>query len=335
MALSSNGSYIPTANEFLAHWADADASLAPGALVLAEEPGVIPANFNRSGLGVLRDTLQGDLDVVQDKLNDGQIVAGGLEIMKEGMHKMLLLFLGVMDGFYVSTEFYRARPEAPGLGAGEERFVGPMRDVQSLWGKLNAAPAPSGVTLPIVLNVGTAEAPVLKSQADFVAALSLLKAKYAERAEAEQGVKLARSKRDKTMRSIRAVLVAYRAAAESRLAGDAALLATLPRVTPLPGHTPEKVSIEAAFVAPDIAQVTHGESDDVDFKEYQLQGTAGEDGTLEDAVVLATHTGRTPVVFNTQHGLGQPGGAVSLWVVVVTHDGNARASDRAVVKRPL
>ena len=335
MALSSNGSYIPTANEFLAHWAEADAVLLPAALVLAEEPGVIPANFNRSGLVVLRDALQLELDAVQDKLNDVQIVGGGLELQKAALYKMLTLFLGVMDGFYLNTEYYRARPEAPGMGAGEEKFVGPLRDVQSLWAKLNAAVAPTGVTLPIVLNVGTAEAPVMKTQADFATALTALKMKYAARADAEQSVKLARSKRDKTMKSIRAVLVAYRAAAESRLAANTALLATLPRVTPLPGHTPEPVSIAAECVAPDIAQVTHGESEDADFKEYQLRGTIGEDGDADDAVVLATHTGRTPSPFSTQHGLGQPGGAVSLWVFVVTNDGNERASDRAVVRRPL
>lgn len=335
MALSSTGSYIPTANEFLAHWADADAALLPGGLVLAEEPGVIPAGFNRSGLLVLRDTMQADLDTVQDKLNDLQIVSGGLELQKEALYKMMTLFLGVMDGYYANTEYYRARPDAPGIGAGEERFVGPMRDVQSLWEKLNAAPAPSGVTLPITVNVGTVETPQVKTQANFEAALNTLKGKYAERAAAEQAVKLARSKRDKTMKHIRAVLVAYRAAAETRLAANAALLATLPRVTPLPGHTPEKVSIAATFVPPDIAQVTHGESADPDFKEYQLRGSIGDDGNTEDAVVLATHTARVPSPFSTQHGLGAPGGAVSLWVFVVTNDGNERASDRAVVQRPI
>lgn len=335
MALSSTGSYIPTANEFLAHWAEADAALLPGGLVLAGEPGVIPAGFNRSGLLVLRDAMQADLDNVQDKLNDLQIVLGSLELQKAALYQMMTLFLGVMDGYYVNTEYYRARPEAPGLGAGEERFVGPLRDVQSLWLKLNAAPAPSGVTLPLTVNVGTAETPNIKTQANFVAALNTLKGTYAQRAEAEQEVKLARSKRDKTMRSIRAVLVAYRAAAETRLTAHPALLATLPRVTPLPGHTPEKVNISAVFAPPDTAQVTHSESDDPDFKEYQFRGTVGDDGSAEDATVLATHTARTPVPFSTQLGLGIPGGAVSLWVFVITNDGNERASDRAVVQRPI
>ncbi len=137
------------------------------------------------------------------------------------------------------------------------------------------------------------------------------------------------------MKSIRAVLVSYRAAAQFRLAAYANLLTPLPRVTPLPGHTPDPVSINAVFIAPDIAEVTHSESDDADFKEYQLRGSAGPDGDAEDAVVLATHTARTPAPFTTQHALGTPGNAVTLWVFHITSDGNERASDPKVVQRPL
>ena len=139
----------------------------------------------------------------------------------------------------------------------------------------------------------------------------------------------ARSRRDRTMKSFRAVLVAYRAAAQFRLAAYANLLTTLP------GHTPAPVSINAVFVAPDIAEVTHSESDDADFKDYQLRGTAGPDGDAEDAVVLATHTARTQAPFSTKHALGIPGNAVTLWVFIITNDGNERASDPKVVTRPL
>lgn len=335
MALTSNGSFIPTTNAFLAHWALADAALGvPAPLVLPAEPGVIPSGFARAGLVTLRDTLQADLDSVQDKLNDLQIASGALELLKTKMYKRLVLFLEVVDGFYVSTEYYRARPEASGIGAGEEKFVAPLRDAKSLWAKLNASLAPSGLAVPVVLNEGTAGAALNVPLSVFTADLDVLKQRYEARAVAEQGVRLARSKRDVTMQTIRAVLVSYRAVAAQRLTAQTALLEILPRVSPLPGHTPDAVSIAAVFVAPDIAQVTHGESADADFKEYQLRGTIGEDGNLEDTVVLATHAVRTPAPFSTQLGLGVPGGAVSLWVYVITNDGNERASERRVVQRP-
>ena len=71
MALTSKASFIPTTNEFLAHWGLVDAALAPAPpLVLPEERGVIPPGFDVSGLGALKSLLQGHLETVQDKLND-------------------------------------------------------------------------------------------------------------------------------------------------------------------------------------------------------------------------------------------------------------------------
>lgn len=335
MALSSKAAFIPTSNEFLAHWTLVDAALPPAAaFILPEEPGVIPPGFNRSGLVALRDLLQGHLDTVQDKLNDLQISGGALAMLKATLHKRLTLFLEVVDGFYVNTEFFTARPDAPGVDAGEEKFFGPLRDAKSLWTKLNAAAAPAGLALPIVLNEGTAEAPLLVTLAAFTTSLDLLKTKYEARANADQVLKLARGRRDKTMVDIRAVLLSYRKAAVPRLAGNQALIDSIPRVSPEPGHTPAAVSATAVFQSPDIAKVSHSESDDADFKEYELRATAGSDGDAEDAVVVGNHTARTPADFFTQHGLGSPGGAVSLWVYVLTNDGNERGSNRMVVERP-
>lgn len=65
MALSSNAAFVPTTNEFLAHWALVDAALpVPAPFILPEEPGVIPAGFNRSGLSGLKSTLQGNLEEI-------------------------------------------------------------------------------------------------------------------------------------------------------------------------------------------------------------------------------------------------------------------------------
>lgn len=334
MALTSNASYIPTVNEFLAHWAQADTALPSGGIILAEEPGIIPSAFNRSGLQVLRDALRDKLDEVQDLLNGVQIAQGTLELLKQKMNRRLQIFLALLDGYYANTEYYRARPESPGIGAGEEKFCAPLRDMKSLWLRLMNAPAPAGVSL-MEFNEGTAEAPQNFTREMFVNDLALLQQHYSDRASAEQAVKLARAQRDKLFKQIRAVLVAYRAAALSKLAARADLLDSLPRVSPQPGHTPDAVSVSAAFIPPDTAQITHSESADSDFKEYQLRGVPGDDGDLEDAVVLATHTGRAPQAFTTQHGLGSPGGAASLWITVVTTDGNERSSERVVVLRPV
>ena len=336
MALVSKSSFIPTTNEFLAHWTDVNASLPSGpGFTLPAQPGIIPPGFNISGLTALRDLLLGQLDEVQEKLNDVQIMGSSIKLLKAAIYKRLTLFLEVVDGFYPLTEFYAARPEAPGIGAGEGKFLDAMRDMKSLWAKLNAATAPGGLTLPIVLNEGTQASPVTVTLAQYNTTLALLVTKYADLATAQQELKMSRGRRDRTMEEIRAALVSYRVAVLFPIAGNAALIDSIPRISPEPGHTPAPVSASATFQAPDMARVAHTESDDSDFKEYQLRATIGDDGDTEDAVLLATHAARTPAEFTTQFGLGSPGGAVSLWVYVVTSDGNERASNRVVVERPV
>lgn len=336
MALSSKASYIPTINDFLAHWALVDAFLPPASpFILPTQPGVIPPGFNRSGLLALRDVLEGQLDAVQDKLNDLQINSGAIALKKAQLHKRLSLFLEVVDGFYATTPFHAARPDVPGLGAGVERFLDPMRDAKSLWTKLNAAPAPGGLTLPIVLNEGTSAAPLPVTVAQFATSITELKALYEDRSECEQALILARGQRDQTMAGVRAVLSSYRAAVLFRIAGNVALIDAIPRLSPEPGHTPEPVTVSASQPTPGTALVTHGASSDPDFKELQLRGVAGNDGDAEDAIVLETHDSPDAGTFTTQHGLASPGGAVTLWVYVVTNDGNERASERMVVERPV
>lgn len=333
MALVNNSSYIPTANEFLAHWSSVDTAVG-GGFVLPGIAGIIPPSFNRSGLIVFRDTLQTDLQDVQDKLNDVEIASGRILILKEKLYARFNLFLGVIDGYYADSEFASARPEAPGITAGGDRFMDPMRDARSLWAKLNAAPAPAGLTLPIVVKAGTPEIPDNVTLANFITMMNLLAQRYDEHGQAEQALTLSRAKRDKTMKAIRAILVQYRATVVVAIAGNEPLLSTLPRVSPEPGHTPDAVQVTTAFVAPDKATGAHTESDDADFRDYQIVAAIGSEATLEDAIVLETRTARTPAPFETTLGLGSPGGAVSIWVIVRTTDGNERASQKSVVQRP-
>ena len=333
MALVNNSSYIPTTTEFLAHWAAVDVAVV-GGFALPGLPGVIPPSLNRSGLVVFRDTLLADLQDVQDKLNDVEIASGRIRILKEKLYARFNLFLAVVDGYYQDSEFASARPEAPGITAGGDRFLDPMRDARSLWGRMNAAPAPAGLELPIVVKAGSPEMPDDVSLAAFTSMLSLLVQRMEEHGQAVQALTLSRARRDKTMKVIRALLVQYRATVVVAIAGNEPLLSALPRVTPEPGHTPDAVFVTTTFTAPNKATGEHTESGDADFDDYQIVAAIGEEATLEDSIVLETRSARTPAPFETTLGLGAPGGAVSLWVIVRTTDGNERASAKSVVRRP-
>ena len=133
---------------------------------------------------------------------------------------------------------------------------------------------------------------------------------------------------------IYAVMKGYREVVPGICAAFPELLETLPRLTPLPGHTPARVAAQAEFVAPDKSRVTHEASEEETIKCYQLRGNAGEAYHEEDAMVLATHGPDAPRVFEVAFGLTQAGARVALKVFVILETGNEAGSEVMVVERP-
>lgn len=331
----SKSSAIPFANRFLAHWSSVDAHIGAGpAFFLPVKPGVIPPNFNRSGLVALRDVLESQLDAVQAQLNVLQTNSRAIVLKKEVLIKRMRLFLEVVDGYYAGTALYGSRPNMPTANEGEEKFREPLRDAKNMWTSMNSAPAPSGITLPVTINEGTVAVPALVTQAQFVTSMTELQGLYEARAQARQDLNTARARRDETIGFIYAALLSYRTAVLPRISTNQPLIDTLPRLSPEGGHTPDAVTVEATLTSPDTATGTHSESAEATFAEYEVLGAAGDDADLEDAVILFTRTNRTPAPFTVTLGLADPGGAVSLWVRVVLASGNQRTSERVVVQRP-
>ena len=332
----SKTSAIPYANTFLAHWGQVETAIAgQPTYFLPQKKGIIPPNFNRSGLVALKDVLEGQLDAVQASLNDLQINSGAIGILKATLLKRLRLFLDVFDSYYGSSEFANARPDAPNIGDGPEKFLAPLRDAKNLWLRVNGAAAPGGITLPLKVDEGTLAIPALVTQAQFDASITALKALYEARAQFQQDLILLRARRDETITSIYNVLLAYRESVPTRISTNTALLSTIPRLTPVPGHTPDAVTATAIYEAPDTARITHSESAEATFESYTALAAAGDDASVEDAIVIGIHTDRTPAEFITHLGLSTPGGAVTVWVKVTLTTGNERTSAPVVVNRPV
>ena len=331
----SKSSAIPYANRFLAHWSSVDAHIGAGPIfLLPVKPGVIPPNFNRSGLVALRDVLESQLDAVQAELNGLQANSRAIVLKKEVLLKRMRLFLEVVDGYYTETALFGSRPDMPSANDSEEKFREPLRDAKNMWSSMNSSPAPSGITLPVTINEGTVGVPAVVTQAQFVTSMNELQALYEARAQARQDLNTARARRDETIRFIYAVLLSYRTAVLPRISTDQPLIDTLPRLSPEGGHTPQPVTVQATLTSPNTATGTHSESAEATFAEYVVLAAAGDDADLDDAVVLYTRTNRVPEPFTVMLGLADPGGAVCIWVRVVLETGNEKTSSRVVVQRP-
>lgn len=324
MAITGNASYIPTMNEFIAHWGQCNMALAPATLLVR-----LPNNTSKSQpqFVTLRDLLQTQQNSVQACLTIQQIARGNILLRKIDLLAWFNMFTSLLDGYFQNTDFYAARPYAPVLTAGQEMFTRPMVDVINLWGKINEGEAPAGVTLPLALGDGT-------EQGAFASAVSALQFLYAEERKKGQDLTLARAKRDRSEDVAYETLKAYREAVPGKLTGFPELIDTLPRLTPLPGHTPDAVNASAVFQAPNATKVVYSGSNDLMLDRYELRGTVGDRYDDQDAVVIATNLPGDPKEFVTTFGLNQPGAEIALKVFVVLDTGNEAGSAPMIVERP-
>jgi hypothetical protein len=324
MPISSCASYIPTLDTFAAHYRHCDQVLGANPLILRLPDGttMIQAQF-----GALPRTLWTLQIAVQSELINLQIARAAVDRKKTALLARLNGFNQFLDAYYQGTRFMAARPAVPGLSDGQERFSNPLGDASLLWEKLNTAPAPAGVTLPLTLADGT-------TQESFTAAIGDLQTAYREVRNATQAVTLARADRDQLQDHAYTAMKCFRQAVPVKLAQHPELVETLPALTPAPGHTPERVEASATLVSPGEAEIHHTASTDQDLKCYELRGSVGEDYDERDAVVLATHEPGQPLEFLTTFGLNQPGAKVSFKVFVILKTGNESGSKTVTVQRP-
>lgn len=322
MAITDNGSYVPTMNEFLAHWAEVEAVITTGFAIVVDKVAVSKDDFQDQ-----RDALESAQDGVQDKLNDVEIARGQINLDKEKLLGWLNEFNGLLDSYYQGTKFIGARPLAPGLGDGQEVFLRPMKDAKSLWLKINAAPAQPGLTVPVLLSDGT-------TQATFAAALTSAQQDYDASAVAEQGLKLSRVERDLIQAKAYETMKQYRLAVPPRCAQFPALVATLPRLTPEKGATPDALTATAVVQPDGLPMVTHSAVTQPGIKRVTLRGNPGTHYQEDDAVTLADHLpGATPE-FVIGWGSVPVGGSLALKVYVINETDNEAGSTTMVVTRP-
>ncbi len=324
MPVSGNATYIPTMNEFYAHWGTCNTALGASPL-LAVPPG--KPSCSRAQFDALTQSLLGAQTAVQSAINDQEIARGDLDLQKAALLKTLNAFVDTMEAYYQGTKFYNAKPSVPGVGDGQERFTRPMVDAMTLWEKLNAGPAPAGVTLPLLVD-GSVE------QSSFASGIAALQVTYRTEAGAEQNVNVARTDRDLIQEKAYDIMKAYRLAVPAKCSQFPNLLATLPKLTPEPGHTPDPVQASATLVPPRTSHVVWDPSQDPDVDYYDIEGTNGPVWKADDAINLGRVMAGAPTVFDATFGLTQPGTSVALKVFVVLKSGNRAGSATLVVTRP-
>ena len=112
-------------------------------------------------------------------------------------------------------------------------------------------------------------------------------------------------------------------------------MATLPRLSPEPGSTPDAVTASSVFEAPDKSKVVHSAVTQPGIKKVQLRGHVGTKWDEELAVTIAEHAPEAAPEFITPFGLTQPGASVVMKVYVINETDNEAGSNAVVTTRPV
>ena len=325
MPITGPSSYVPALNEFLAHWQQCNAALPGTTPLLVRLPQDV--TVTRAQFDAKRQALVTQQGVVQSKLTDLQLARGTILLQKEALLERFNQFTTALDAYWQKTIFMLARPYAPGITFGQEAFSRPLGEAMLLWAKINSRPAPAGVTLPLKLKGGM-------TQGEFASAISALQFAYADEQNHDQDVILERGNRNQIQAEVYEIMKDYREVVPKKLEDFPVLVETMPRLTPLPGHTPAAVNASAVFEAPNASKVVYEASPDAMLHSYELRGNVGDNYSDEDAIVIATNAPGAPREFLTPFGLNQPGAQVALKVYVILTTGNEAGSGALFVQRP-
>lgn len=315
MPISGPSSYLSTTDEFIAHWSSLNTDLG------ANGPFVLPRQVTLNVLAGWRGALEGQQALVEGSRNNRELARADIETKKAALLLRLNQFNAKLESLLPEQRWLDARPRAFTVTEGMGKVLPPLDDAADLWTKYDSEV--DGFNL-------AGNYPL----ADFVADLALFKTLYPAYASADNSLKLARGKRNVTQEKIYAILKNYRQCVIADFLEGDPLRETLPRLTPLPGHTPQAVNVAGTWsAASQQAELTWTASTDEALDHYELRGVVGPDYEGDDEQVLASFAPGAARAWSGLYGLTAPGMAASFKVYVVLNTGNESGSAVVTVTR--
>lgn len=321
MPITSVGSWLPTIDEFLQHWADVNAALSPGALVLL-------GPYGRANLVTDRATVATVVTDVQTKDNTTQAARGDRDIQRAAMKPRFVQFRAAVTGLLPNSRYIPAIPKTPNFTDSPGKWRDAGDDLSSLWTNINTNnPVVTGFLPPLTFGGGYAVA-------TFNTDLANLKTAFTTLANAEQVGQLAREVRDQKFAPVYQRLKQYRQAVTATFPASDALVQSLPKLTPAKGHTPKPVNVSAVWDASvSKARINYTASEDLALDRYELRACFGAKYKTADEQVLASNPPGV-LEFLNDDGLVASGSKVLYKVYVIVDTGNEKGSKVVTVVRP-
>ncbi|MES2705303.1 MAG: hypothetical protein V4726_21590 [Verrucomicrobiota bacterium] len=327
MPITGPASYVPTMDEFIAHWTNANTAAAPGVVVVAPQQPNEPA-VTLAAMEALRGQLTAERKAVVTGLNQQHVAREKAQMQKRALLERYEQFAATLRAFFAKTPFLSSLPLKPLETELPARFLDVMEEMLSLWTQIEDAPPPAGIDLPLVLKGGF-DITFLQD------GIALLRTLLINLAQKEQNTHLARTRRNQMQEKIYPILRDYRLAVPAILGKNSPLTLSLPRLSPLPGKTPTGVSASGTFTTPENeARIVHTLSPDDDISHYELRQCPPPDYAGDDETIIASHPAGAPPEFRTQAGLVVPGDRSLFKVVTINDDGREKSSNTVDITWP-
>lgn len=318
MPFTGPSSYLPTIDEFRAHWNNVNTALAPSALTLLGPYAKADLDSDRDDLSDSITDLVAGTNVLEGHRQDRD---NAKPEVRERMRQLGSAIRGLLHG--ATQEGHIA--DLVNMTDSQGKWLVAMRDAINNWTDVNANP-PAGFTGPLLLFGGY-------TVANFTADCTALEASFEGVSMEEQNVDDFIKARDAIYLGVRERLALYRQAVEGTFPADHPLVLSLPRISPLPGHTPDPVVLTAVWneVSKEM-DASWTESTDPDLAYYTMRMN-GEDpyDTTEETFVESFLPG--VLSFSTEEGLPAAGDSMGYKVYVVLNTGNERGSNAVTVER--
>lgn len=321
MAISGIGSWIPTGDEFAAHWTAVNAVVGPGGFKLTGAYTLAMFQADQAALAA-------QLADVEAKSNLRQVAAGDRDVKRAGIRPRMLQFGPTVRGVLPGSRHLEGLPRTPRFGDAPGKWRAGMNDVANLWLTINTnAPPVSGFTPPLVLSGGY-------TQANFVTEQAAMDAAFTAVATTDQNAQNSRSQRDIIFKAFYERMRQYRLAVSAALPPGHALASTIPSLTPPPGSTPDPVSASVSWDGGlGQAKIVWSASSDPDLDHYSIRYHPGPRYKAAEEVVVDSVLPGT-LEFFTTFGLPAEGSVAWFKVYVVLGGGNEKGSNAVKIIRP-
>jgi hypothetical protein len=352
MSYTGPGSVVPLCDEFLTHWQGVNDAMNPAFVTVVPE-------------GKTAAVSQGDLHTLRDLYFTVQSQAGtspvldppapqypsvtalrnqeeqGRAAVAEGREQTVEIvasFNRKVRGSMGHTTFPEGLPALPAATDGLKVILNAADDVFDLWVKINGLAVGPLFAPPLTIPVsvpGTNDT-LLLTIAAATTRVDALRTGAADIVSAENGLSVMRPHRDNIWeREIRPILLAYVKKIQGDFLPESPFVVSLPRIYPLPGHTPDAVNLTGGFDEPtNQGQYFWSPSSDPLLSHYELRQSPGPEYDSDASTVIATIPPAGPLSFNTTAGFETPGQTSSAKLYVVLSTGNERGSNTVTLTRP-